>query len=161
MPKVNYIFYEYFFKAVVSMGACKRRFAKGRFGTNVLEAFTHAILQNNYFMWLYHYKLNNPDSTLKMEYNLADKEDSTDDDEDSNKAHLFSGDLDLVEIALPDNNDNNDISAIAGEYTLVFSDDSTTEAYMAAKEVAEKVREKSLASINDHCLQSYSQVKSL
>jgi len=52
-------------------------------------------------VWLYHYKLDTPDSTLKTEYNLADKEDSTDENEDSNKAHLFSGDLDLVEIALP------------------------------------------------------------
>jgi len=159
MPKVNYIFYEYFFKAVVSVGAWKCQFAKGRFGTNILEAFTHVILQNNYFAWLYHYKLNNQDSTLKMEYNFADEENSTDDNEDSNKAHLFSSDLDLVEIALLD--DNDDDSAIAHEYTLVFNEESTTEAYKAAKEAAEKVRQESLASINNHCLQSYRQVRSL
>jgi len=162
MPKVNYIFYQYFFKAVVNVGAWKHQFTKGRFGTNVLEAFAHAILQNNYFAWLYHYKLDNPDSTLKMEFDLADEKDSTDDNDNSNKTHLFSGDLDfLVEIALLDDNDSNNDSAIAGEYTLVFNGDSTTAAYKAAKEAAEKVREESLASINNCRLQSYSQVNLL
>jgi len=64
-----------------------------------------------------------------------------------------------VEIDLPD--DNDDDSAIGGEYTLVFNEDSITAAYKAAKEAAEKVREESLASINNCHLQSYSQVKSL
>jgi len=44
MPKVNYIFFKYFFKAVVGVGAWKCQFAEGRFGTIVLEAFAHVIL---------------------------------------------------------------------------------------------------------------------
>ena len=57
LPKVNSIFYEYFFKAVVRDGIWKQCFAENkRFGTNVSKAFAHAIIENNYFAWLYDYK---------------------------------------------------------------------------------------------------------
>jgi hypothetical protein len=45
-PKVNSIFYEYFFKAVVGDGIWKQCFAENkRLGTNVSEAFAHAIIK--------------------------------------------------------------------------------------------------------------------
>jgi hypothetical protein len=50
LPKVNFTFYEYFFNAVVEDGLWKQCFAENkRLGTNVSEAFAHAIIENNYF----------------------------------------------------------------------------------------------------------------
>jgi hypothetical protein len=45
-----------------------------RLGTNVSEAFAHAIIKNNYFAWLYDYKNKNPGCTLQTEYDLAEQE---------------------------------------------------------------------------------------
>jgi hypothetical protein len=52
-------------------------------GTNVSEDFAHAIIENNYFAWLYDYKNKNPGCTLLTEYDLAEQEneDSNDDDD--------------------------------------------------------------------------------
>jgi hypothetical protein len=72
LPKVNFIFYEYFFKAVVGDSIWKQRFTENkRLGTNVSEAFAHVIIENNYFAWLYDYKNKNPGCTLLTEYDLA------------------------------------------------------------------------------------------
>jgi hypothetical protein len=61
LPKVNFTFYEYFFKAMVEDGILKQHFTENkRLGTNVSEAFAHAIIKNNYFTWLYDYKNKNP-----------------------------------------------------------------------------------------------------
>jgi len=97
MPKVYYVFYEHFFKAVVSDGIWKRHFNESRFGTNVLEASTHLCLQNNYFAWLYDYKVSHPNSTLKAEYDLANKEPSDTEglsDDNTDAPQIFCGDLD-------------------------------------------------------------------
>jgi hypothetical protein len=51
-----------------------------RFGTNILEAYTQATLENNYFMWVYEYMEENPGSTLKTEYIVAGDDNATDDD---------------------------------------------------------------------------------
>jgi hypothetical protein len=68
LPKVNFIFYEYFFKAVVRDSIWKWCFAENkRLGTNVSEDFAHAIIENNYFAWLYDYKNKNPGCTLLTE----------------------------------------------------------------------------------------------
>jgi hypothetical protein len=68
LPKVNFIFYEYFFKAVVGDSIWKWCFAENkRLGTNVSEDFAHAIIENNYFAWLYDYKNKNPGCTLLTE----------------------------------------------------------------------------------------------
>jgi len=100
LPKVNFIFYEYFFKAVVGDSVWTRHFAENkRFGTNVSEAFAHAIIENNYFAWLYDYKHKNPGCTLLTEDDLVEQEneDSNDDDD----KWIFCSDLDKIEIALP------------------------------------------------------------
>jgi hypothetical protein len=63
--KVYYILCENFFKAVISEGIWKQCFAGDkRFGTNILEAYAHAIIKNKYFAWLYVNKSKNPGSTL-------------------------------------------------------------------------------------------------
>jgi hypothetical protein len=95
LPKVMFIFYEYFFKAMVQDAAWKKRFEEDvRFGTNILEAYTQATLENNYFTWVYEYMKENPGRTLKTEYDIAGDDNATDDDH-----RLFCGDLDHVEIA--------------------------------------------------------------
>jgi len=105
MPKVYYVFYEHFFKAVVGDRIWKRRFNESRFSTNVLEAFTHLCVQNNYFAWLYDYMVSHLNSTLKTEYDLANEEPSD--------TEGLSGDLGEVEIALP--------ATTAGDFTLLFN----------------------------------------
>jgi hypothetical protein len=95
LPKVMFIFYEYFFKAMVGGAAWKKRFEEDvRFGTNILEAYTQATLENNYFAWVYEYVKENPGRTLKTEYDIAGDDNATNDDH-----RLFCGDLDHVEIA--------------------------------------------------------------
>ncbi len=74
LPKVNFIFYEYIFKAVVGDSNWKKHFwlkQNKRLGANVSEAFAHAIIENNYFAWLYDYKNKNPGCTLKNEIQLG------------------------------------------------------------------------------------------
>ena len=131
LPKVNYIFYEYFFKAVVGENAWKRRFVeKKRFGTNVLEAFAHAIIRNNYFAWLYDFKSNNPGTTLVTEYDLAatytpnanlsqmEPYDSEDEQEELQELQApFCGDLDEVAIKQPVPR-----SGRSGVFILLFND---------------------------------------
>jgi len=156
MPKVYYLFYKYFFRAVVGQGRWKRQFTEARFGTNVLEAYAHAVVQNNYFAWLYAYKQDHPGSTLKMEYNLVDIVTSSDGDNVSNNAqtangdtdepHIYCGDLDEVEIALPDDNAPKPGGT---SFTLVLDEGSTKEAYKAAKEAADLVRKDTIAKIKN------------
>jgi hypothetical protein len=89
LPKVYYIFYEYFFKAVISKGTWKQHFTGNKtFGTNILEAYALAIIKNNYFTWLYNYKSKHPGSTLQMEYDLPvprNTYDNDSDEEENNK----------------------------------------------------------------------------
>jgi hypothetical protein len=70
---------EYFFKAMVGGAAWKKRFEEDvRFGTNILEAYTQATLESNYFAWVYEYVKENPGSTLKTEYDIAGDDNATD-----------------------------------------------------------------------------------
>lgn len=80
-PKVCYIFYEFLFKAVMGEGRWKknRKEANKRMGTGCAEAFTHALLSNNYWAWLLDYRISNStgNSTcqIKTEYDLEDEND--------------------------------------------------------------------------------------
>jgi len=132
-PKVNYIFYEYFFKAVIGEARWKRNFEENkRFGTCIAEAFTHALLENNYFAWLFDYKCKNPGCSLKTEYDKrvmegGDGDDTNDDDAD---VDIFCGDLAGVEIALPENDGD--------EYKCLLEDSS--QAYEDAREAAREIQ---------------------
>jgi hypothetical protein len=150
LPKVNFIFYEYFFKAVVEDGIWKPRFAENkRLGTNVSKAFAHAIIKNNYFAWLYDYKNKNPGCNLLIEYDLAEQE--NEDSNENDDKWSFCSDLDEIEIALP----NDD----SGDYELVFNEGPTKE---QAKAAAEEVRKDALANVsNQRHMQSYKKVKSM
>jgi hypothetical protein len=112
-------------------------------GTNVSKAFAHAIIENNYFAWLYDYKNKNPGCTLLTEYDLAEQENEDSNDNDDN--WIFCSDLNEIEIALP--NDDGD------DYELVFNEGSNKEQEKAA---TEEVRKDVLANVSNQChMQSY------
>jgi hypothetical protein len=121
-------------------------------GTNVSEAFAHAIIvENNYFAWLYDYKNKNPGSwcTLQTEYNLAKQE--NEDSNDDNDKWIFCSDLDKIEIALPKDD--------GGDYKLVFDEGPTK---TQAKAAAEEVRKDAVANLSNRChMQSFKKVKSM
>lgn len=158
-PLVNYVFYEYVFKPVVGEGAWNRRLNASRFGTNALEAYAHALLQNNYMAWVFDYRQRHPGSTLKTEYDLAKSQ-----QQQGSVVRIFCGDLDGAEIAAGVTDDNDDEEeTVASEYTVVYSQAPHEEAYEEAREGAEKVRNETLAQIRiDHGrLDSYGEVNTL
>ena len=106
-------------------------------GTNISEAFAHAIIENNYFAWLYDYNNKNPGCTLQTEYDLAkqENEDSNDDDDDK---WIFCSDLDEIEVALPMED--------GGDYELVTNEGSTK---TQAKAAAEEVRKDAQANLSN------------
>jgi hypothetical protein len=105
-------------------------------GTNVSEAFAHAIIENNYFARLYDYTNKNPGCTLLTEFNLAEQE--NEDSNDDNDKQIFRSDLYEIEIALPIDD--------GGDYELVFDEGPTKE---QAKAAAEEVRKDALANLSN------------
>jgi hypothetical protein len=78
---IMFIFYEYFFKAMAGGAAWKKRFEEDVwFGTNILEVYTEATLEKNYFAWVFEYMKENSGSTLKAEYNVAGDDNASNDD---------------------------------------------------------------------------------
>jgi hypothetical protein len=128
--------YEYFFKAVVGDGIWKQCFTENkRLGTNVSKAFAHAIIENNYFAWLYDYKSKNPGCTVLTEYDLAEQEMKIQKTMMKNRSSVviwmkFS-------IALPNDGD---------DYELVFNEGPSKE---QAKAAAEEVRKDALANVSN------------
>jgi hypothetical protein len=105
-------------------------------GTNVSEAFAHAIIENNYFAWLYDYKNKYPGCTLQTEYNLAEQENVVSDDDD--EKWIFCSDLDKIETALPKED--------GGDYKLVTNEGPTK---TQAKAAAEEVRKDAPANLSN------------
>jgi hypothetical protein len=100
MPKVYFLFYQYFYKAAIGDATWKSRLTKNkRLGPVILEAYTHATLYNQYFAWLYEYKANHPASTLVTQYDPVPQAADSDGGEES---ALFSGNLDLLEVSVPE-----------------------------------------------------------
>jgi hypothetical protein len=139
LPKVMIIFYKYFFKAIVGGAAWKKRFEEDvRFGTNILEAYTQATLENNYFAWVYEYVKENPGRTLKTEYDVAGDDNATNDDR-----QLFCGDLDHIEIAAPQIGED----YVANEYKLLIDEDEDSEEIEQARKDNELVRKRVMERI--------------
>lgn len=72
-PKVYFLFYDYFFKAVMGESKWKKNLRENkRLGTSLAEAFTHTLIENNYFAWLFEYKAGkkNNITTLMTEYDM-------------------------------------------------------------------------------------------
>jgi hypothetical protein len=109
-----------------------------RFGTNILEAYTQATLENNYFMWVYEYVEENPGSTLKTEYIVAGDDNATDDDR-----RLFCRDLDHIEIAAPQIGED----GVANEYKLLIDEDKDSEKIEQARKDNELIRKRVMERI--------------
>jgi hypothetical protein len=139
LPKVMFIFYEYFFKAMAGGAAWKKRFEEDvRFGTNILEAYTQATLENNSLAWVYEYMKENPGSTLKTEYDIAGDDNATDDD-----CQLFCRDLDHIEIAGPQIGED----GTTNEYKLLIDEDKDSEEIEQARKDNELVRKRVMERI--------------
>ena len=141
LPKVHFTFYDYFFKAVIGEGTWKRRLKENkRLGTIVAEAYTHAVLTNNYFAWLYQYKAKNTTSPLTTEYdyvnqNSNEENEETDDEDGNPQLLLFCADLDFVEVSC--HSTSNTDAGGRRNFELVLNHDDAEEKYKEAKEDAE------------------------
>ena len=98
-PKVNYLFYEYFYKAVIGEARWKRNMEEKKpCGTSISEAFTHALLENNYFSWLLDYKMRSgQDCAIITECD----DDKKDDQGRAVKKELFMGAVTAIQVEVP------------------------------------------------------------
>jgi hypothetical protein len=118
------------------------------------KAYANATLRNNYFAWLYEFKVKNLSTTLKMEYNqvvLQDGEEGQDTLQEQNQANtilqLFCGDMDMIEVSIPtsvasnttpfDDEEMDDLneepSSTRAQFELLFDAGQTTDAFKAAR----------------------------
>ena len=107
LPKINYLFYEYFFKAAVSEKKWKANIdADNPVGLCVLEAYTHATLQNNYFSWLFDFHVSHNKQLLTEyepgNYSTTRPEDDpqAEDEPEGDVPDVFTGDLKEVEVTV-------------------------------------------------------------
>jgi len=141
LPKVHYLFYEYFFKAVVGECIWKRLLAENkRLGTTVLEAFTQGMLANNYHAWRYDYMLKNPGITLRTEYDLL--EETSDEEGANDDERIFCADLDAFEIAAPNEN--------IRVFKLILDGQSADNEHEMVQEAAEEARKEALANASNN-----------
>ena len=126
LPKVHYLFFKYIFKRVVGNANWKSKNAEGaRLGAIILEAYAHSLLYNHYVSWVYDYKVNNPTTSLKTEYDkdeVVQGGSNNDEDQPVVPTPLFSGGnlaLDLLEVSVPSaagtTNGNDDFGLIMEE----------------------------------------------
>jgi len=116
-PRVYFLFYHYFVKAVMgesnwttSLGGNKK------LATSVAEAYTHSLIENNYFAWLFEYK-ERASVYIKTEYDSTEDEDG--DDEEWKDDLYMPGELNAIEISIPTTDD--------GEFKLVTKEDDEAE----------------------------------
>jgi hypothetical protein len=62
--------YDSFYKAVMGEGVWKETCNNNtrRLGTMIAEAYTLTMVSNHYFAWLYEFKANNPNTSIKTAY---------------------------------------------------------------------------------------------
>jgi len=147
LPKVNYVFYEYFFRAVMGEARWKQRLQEDkRLGTTNAEAFTHATIQNNYFSWLFQYKCSREGVGLKTEYEYKPPAQEHADENEENhedKIKIFCGVLGDggVEILVPEKKGD--------DYRYLLEDSATREEYQAAMERTRIAQLKVLEDLSD------------
>jgi hypothetical protein len=73
------------------------------------EAYTLAMVRNHYFAWLYKFKAINPNTSIKTAYDHQVLEPTNQGDEQL--IEMFCGDLDLVEVSVPTQQQTNDNSS--------------------------------------------------
>ena len=132
LPKVHFLFFEFFLKAAIGNVTWKKRLAEDdtRLATQAIEAYANAVVNNHYFAFLYIYFMKNPNSTLITEYDkLLPPDDAARADasrrggasatsattsESASAAmathDLFCADLELIEVSVPkpDDTGNNE-----------------------------------------------------
>jgi len=102
LPKTHYVFFEYFYKAVIGEGTWKRRVMENkRLGSMVAEAYANAMLRNHYMAWLYEFMLASPDAALRTEYNKVAPVANANEEQNEALLQLFCGDLDMLEVSTP------------------------------------------------------------
>ena len=136
LPKVNYLFYHYFYKAAVGDATWKCRLAENkRLGPVVLEAYAHSTLRNQYFAWLYEYKANHPNTALRTEYDVVQEEESISRADRLVAPTLFCGNLDLLEVSVPTSTTANDSEEARDDFKLLLMEHGEeSEEYKAAVE---------------------------
>jgi hypothetical protein len=103
------------------------------------------MVRNHYFAWLYKFKAINPNTSIKTAYDHQVLEPTNQGDEQL--IEMFCGDLDLVEVSVPTQQQTNDNSstdteeedqgtAAAGllEFKLLLEEGETADAYKEAKD---------------------------
>jgi hypothetical protein len=139
--------YDSFCKAVVGEGDWKERCNNDtrRLNTMITEAYTLAMVHNHYFAWLYEFKANNPNTSIKTAYDNQVLEPTNQDDE--KLIEMFCGDLDFVEMSVPMQQQTNDDSSMDAEeedqgmaavglleFKLLLEEGETVDAYKVAKD---------------------------
>ena len=82
-PRVYFLFYNNFFRGVVGEKRWKSNLKeidgednKKRMGTEIAEAYAFQLLENNYFAWLFDYKVASKKCSIKTEYDSNPVEES-------------------------------------------------------------------------------------
>ena len=103
---MHFLFFEFFLRAAIGNATWKKRLEEDetRLATQAIEAYANAVVNNHYFAFLYIYFRNNPNSTLRTEYDevpqLIQTRRAT--DTTSTSVHnLFCADLDFIEVSVP------------------------------------------------------------
>jgi hypothetical protein len=139
--------YDSFYKAIIGEGVWKERCKDNtrRLSTMIAEAYTLAMVHNHYFVWLYEFKANNPSTSIKTAYDHQVSEPTNEGDE--LLIEMFCGDLDLVEVSVPTqqqtNNDSStdmeekDQGTVAAgllEFKLLLEEGETADTYKESKD---------------------------
>jgi len=110
LPKIYFLFYDYFFRSVIQDSVWIDRVntpssgTGARLGPVISEAYALAVVENHYFSWLYQYKIENPNNTLVTEYDQREDQGGGDtDNQQEQEIDLFCGALVLsdCEISVP------------------------------------------------------------
>jgi hypothetical protein len=150
LPKNYFIFYEYFCKTVGGEAAWKEACLEEdkKLCTKVAEAYCLAMLHSKYFAWLFEFKADNPNTTLKTAYDNQGHPPQSDAEQEETLA-TFCGALDFVEVSVPtpppqqpmQSNDNSSTATNEQEnqegrlveFKLLLDEGETAVAYAEAK----------------------------
>jgi hypothetical protein len=116
LPKVHYLFYKYFYKAVIKDLVWNDRIdaprpgPDDRFWTRIDEAYAYSLIATHYHAWVYYFKIEYPSNTLLTEYEKIEHHDNQRDNNDQQEIEikLFCGDLDLAECEISVSNERKD-----------------------------------------------------
>jgi hypothetical protein len=116
LPMTHFVMYDSFCKAIVREGVWKERCNDDtrRLSTMIREAYTLAMMRIHYFAWLYEFKANNPNTSIKTVYDKNQVSEPTNQD-DEQLIEMFYGDLDFVEVSVPMQWQTNDDSSMDTE----------------------------------------------